>query len=409
MNRLPDPRKSEQCTYTAAHLLWSGILLFTIRLGSRRQMVWEQQAVPFVSNVQALSGQTDVETIAHPDTVAYYAERVGLDFIKKLLAALTARLIRSKVLDAFRLNGYFTVAIDGTQVCTFDTEPWPGCPSRKLSTGKVQYFAYVLDAKLVTANGMALTIATTMLTNESNKEFDKQDCELKAFYRLLPQIKALFPRTPLILLLDALYANQNVIRLIEENDLKYIINFKEGSMPERFTEAQALMKLEPKNAMEVSVSQDIQQQFRWALELPIAEFKPNIIECLEQNKNTGETTTYGWMTNLHVCANNVKKIANQGGRLRWKIENEGFNAQKNDGYNMQHPFSEHPNGFAVFYLFLLFAHYLTQLILHSSLIISLAKTFGSSKNFARRMGESLRHYILPPSFSLPGQIRLKPP
>lgn len=408
MNRQPDPRKNKQCTYTAAHLIWSGILLFMIRLGSRRQMLWEQQAAPFALNVQALSGQADVETVAHPDTVAYYAAHVEPDCIKQLLASLTTRLIRSKVLDAFRLKGYFTVAIDGTQVCTFDTEPWPGCPSRNLSNGKVQYFAYVLDAKLVTANGMALTVATTMLTNENNKEFDKQDCELKAFYRLLPQIKALFPRTPLILLLDSLYSNQNAIRLIEENNLKYIINFKEGSMPERFTEAQALMKLEPKNAMEVSLSQDIKQQFRWALELPIAEFKPHVIECLEQNKKTGETTTYVWMTNLHVCTNNVQKIANQGGRLRWKIENEGFNAQKNAGYNMQHPFSEHHNGFEVFYLFLLFAHYLTQLILHSSLISSLSKTFGSSRNFARRLGESLRHYILHPSFRLPGQIRLKP-
>lgn len=408
MNRLPDPRNNKQCTYTAAHLLWSGILLFMIRLGSRRQMLWEQQTASFCSNVQALSGQTDVETIAHPDTVAYYAAHVEPDCIKQLLATLTARLVRSKVLDAFRLNGYFTVAIDGTQVCTFDTEPWPGCPSRKLSNGKVQYFAYVLDAKLVTANGMALTVATTMLTNENNKEFDKQDCELRAFYRLLPQIKALFPRTPLILLLDSLYANQNVIRLIEENAFKYVINFKEGSMPERFTEARALMALEPNNALKTTTSPEIQQEFRWALGLPVAEFNPNVIECREQNKTTAETTTYVWMTNLHVCTNNVQKIANQGGRLRWKIENEGFNAQKNDGYNMQHPFSEHHNGFEVFYLLLLFAHYLTQLILHSSLIISLAKMFGSSRNFARRLGESLRHYILPPSLSLPGQIRLKP-
>ena len=27
------------------------------------------------------------------------------------------------------------------------------------------------------------------------------------------------------------------------------------------------------------------------------------------------------------------------GRLRWKIENEGFNTQKNHGYNLQHKYS----------------------------------------------------------------------
>ena len=29
----------------------------------------------------------------------------------------------------------------------------------------------------------------------------------------------------------------------------------------------------------------------------------------------------------------------QAGRLRWKIENEGFNNQKNNGYGLQHKFS----------------------------------------------------------------------
>ena len=136
--------------------------------------------------------------------------------------------------------GYFPMAIDGSQICTFDQEPWPGCPHRELSNGTMQYFAYVLDAKLVTPCGMALTLATEMLTNEGNEDFDKQDCELKAFPRLVEKLYAFFPRTPLCLLLDGLYANQNVIRLIEAKRWKYIITFKEGSMPERFPEAVAL-------------------------------------------------------------------------------------------------------------------------------------------------------------------------
>jgi hypothetical protein len=34
---------------------------------------------------------------------------------------------------------------------------------------------------------------------------------------------------------------------------------------------------------------------------------------------------------------------------------------------MEHPYSEHPNGFRVFYLLLLIAHYITQIILHERL------------------------------------------
>jgi hypothetical protein len=405
---MPDPRKRGQCVYSAAHLVWDGVLMFMSHLESRRQLRREQQAAPFALNLQQLSGQSDVKTTAHPDSLAYYAERVSRRDLEVLLASLTTRLIRSKALDAFRLNGGFTVAVDGTQVCTFDQSPWPGCPSRKLSDGSIQYFAYVLDAKLVTPNGMALTLATEMLTNENHQEFDKQDCELKAFYRLVPKLKALFPRTPLILLLDALYANQNVIRLVEANRWTFIINFKEGSMPERFAEARALMNLQTENRLHAQWHK-ADQRFRWVQDLPVAEHKVQVIECVEQHPDKKEATSFVWMTNSHVCKNNVQKIANQGGRLRWKIENEGFNVQKNDGYHMRHPFSEHSNGFAVFYILLLIAHYLSQLILHGSLIESLARSFGSAKNFARRLAESLRHYIPPVSLPIPGQIRFQPP
>jgi hypothetical protein len=31
-------------------------------------------------------------------------------------------------------------------------------------------------------------------------------------------------------------------------------------------------------------------------------------------------------------------LANSGGRCRWKIENEGFNLQKNSGFNLEHAY-----------------------------------------------------------------------
>jgi hypothetical protein len=39
----------------------------------------------------------------------------------------------------------------------------------------------------------------------------------------------------------------------------------------------------------------------------------------------------------------------------------------------------------------------------------LAKSFGSAKNFARRLAESLRNHLLPDDLPLPGQIRFQPP
>ena len=314
MNHLPDPRRIERCLYTQAHLLWVGILLFMMHLGSRRQMRLERLAEAFVENLAKLCGQHDLDTVADPDTLAYYAKRIPLHAMETLLAFITVRLIRMKALDPFRLEGYVPVAIDGSQVCTFDSEPWPGCPHRTLSNGSVQYFAYVLDAKLVTPCGMALTLATEWLTNEGNEQFDKQDCEQKAFPRLVQKLRRLFPRTPFCLLLDGLYANQNVIRLIDaQPSWEYMITFKQGSMPERFAEALALAKLQKDNHLRVK-QKKCTQSFRWVHQLPVAEFTPDVIFCLEKTEK-GEATHFVWLTSFRVSSKNAQNIANKGGRL----------------------------------------------------------------------------------------------
>lgn len=46
---------------------------------------------------------------------------------------------------------------------------------------------------------------------------------------------------------------------------------------------------------------------------------------------------YSWVSHLDVTPENVLKLV-QGGRARWKIENETFNTLKNQGYHLEHNF-----------------------------------------------------------------------
>ena len=57
MNSLPDPRRTDQCVYSQAHLIWLGIVLFMTHLGSRRQLRFERLAEGFETNLARLSGQ----------------------------------------------------------------------------------------------------------------------------------------------------------------------------------------------------------------------------------------------------------------------------------------------------------------------------------------------------------------
>ena len=123
------------------------------------------------------------------------------------------------------------------------------------------------------------------------------------------------------------------------------------------------------------------------------------LECIETKaKNWTETTTsrFKWITNFHITPNNVSRLANQGGRLRWKIENEGFNVQKNGGFELAHAYSQQETAGKVFYFLLQIAHFLFQLVEKGSLFRrAFPKGVGSLKNIARRLLEAWRNLRLP--------------
>ena len=126
----------------------------------------------------------------------------------------------------------------------------------------------------------------------------------------------------------------------------------------------------------------------------------NAIECQETVE--GETTTFAWITDLKVDAHTVEDIAIKGGRHRWHIENQGFNRQKNSGFNLEHVFSIDPENLKAYYYLLQIAHMIQQLVEAGSLLRNLAaefgrtpmQLFGSLKNLARRMLEAFRYMIL---------------
>jgi hypothetical protein len=79
--------------------------------------------------------------------------------------------------------------------------------------------------------------------------------------------------------------------------------------------------------------------------------------------------------------------------MRWKIENEGFNVQKNGEYAPEHAYTEDSNAAEVFYFLLQIAHMLAQLMDKGSLLKKNAfpAGFGSVKNLSFRLLEARRN------------------
>ncbi len=91
-----------------------------------------------------------------------------------------------------------------------------------------------------------------------------------------------------------------------------------------------------------------------------------------------------------INARNYREVGG-GGRQRWKIENEGFNMQKEGGYNLEHGYSYDIVGMKNFYLLMQIAHNINQLMEKGSLLKKqIQEVFGSIRNIARILLEELR-------------------
>jgi hypothetical protein len=417
-----DPRHPAFTIYPLPAVCFAGLLMFLCRLGSRRQINNLLRGnSPSGAKFQMLFS---VESCPHGDTANVLFSRLLPDEVQEIVCWIIETLIRKKVLDRYRLLGrYFTISVDGTGRLVFPERHCPHCLTRT-HNGKTTYYHPVLEAKLVTPCGFAFSIMTEFVENPGENP-TKQDCELKAFYRLAKRLKQRFPRLPICLLLDGLFAGGPTFALCEEYRWKYVVVLQEDDLPSVHEEFAALLPLAPENHLRflTGVQREIQQDFRWMNDISYVDSEKRehtiaVIECLETRPDAGgnsQTTRFKWITNLNVKRNTVITVANEGGRLRWKIENEGFNVQKNGGYALEHAYTRNATASKVFYYLLQVAHIIAQLIERGS---PFRKAFpsgvGSAKNIAFRLLEAWRNFRLTDEqlhhmLSVRIQIRFKPP
>jgi hypothetical protein len=395
---ITDPRDPQKTLYPLASLAFAGVTMFLFQLKARRQIGLLLRNGPSVSKFQALFG---VESFPHGDTLEATFSNLETDQMQTVVSGMTETLIRKKVLYSYRLlEIYFIVAIDGTGTIRFSRRHCPYCLTRT-HNGKTLYYHPVLEAKLVTSNGFAFSLMTEFIENPGDKT-TKQDCELKAFYRLAERLKTRFPRLPIFLSMDGLFAGGPTFDLCRRYGWKFMIVLKDDDLPSVNEEFDALSKLQPENrlAWRTGKEAQIKQVFRWVDDIAYVdslkkEHTLSTIECLEtkpDKEGQKKTTKFKWVTNCHVSSKNVTTLSNDGGRMRWKIENEGFNVQKKGGYELEHAYTNNPNSAKVFYLLLQIAHLLAQLLYKGNLLKrDFPGRFGSAKNLAFRLLEAWRN------------------
>jgi hypothetical protein len=403
--------------YPSRFLVWWGVLLFCLKLGSRRNLDFQLRDLELwvLDNLNRLA-DTAQESLPVHKTLDPFLGQVGSAALADLRTRCVRRLLRNKVLDGFRFDGELVVAADGTGFLSFGQRHCAQCLEHRHGTG-VCYLHPILEAKIVHPAGLALSIGTEFIENPvpaptsrrptlTDYETVKQDCELNAFLRLAAQLKKAFPQTRFCLAADSLLACGPVLTVCEQNRWSYVLTFKPGRTPALWADFQGLLPLCPENRLtRLLPDRQTRQTFRWVNDLAYTdtEDRPHTVGALLCEETcAGETLTYAWLTNKRLSADNVSAVATYGGRVRFKIENQGFHLQKNSGLNLEHAYSTGPDTMKSFYDLLQIAHLFLQMLEMGSLLRHLARRyestpvglFGSLKNLAQRLLECFRYFRL---------------
>ena len=316
-----------------------------------------------IENIGFICG-VKLEELPYWETINNYLKRLDPEEMQGVVTGLVKHLIRSRVFEKEKIRGkYWQILIDGTQLESSRKELDPNCLYRTHKKGTEEeykeYYYYVLEAKLVLTPDIVVSVMTEFVEN-SGEEMKKQDCELKACYRLMDRLKKTFPCLKICICGDSLYAGKPFIEKCEAYGWKYVVRFKKGSIPYIYEEYENLKNREGNEGnkgKETSGKKEI--QWNHVSEIDYEGHKVNYAWLMEEEN--GKKKEFSYITNLRIKKKGGKEIVTYG-RRRWKIENEGFNTQKNQGYHLEHMYSRDYQGMKNHYYLIQTGHMIAQIL-----------------------------------------------
>ena len=308
-----------------------------------------------IKNLSKICGQ-NLEEIPYWETIQDVFINIKTNELRDIQKYIVKTLIRSKMFDKYRFNGSFQLLFDGTGLSNHDYNLNNNCLERKHRDGKISYYKYVLECKLVVGN-IVISLDSEFIENEKMlTDKQKQDCETNAFKRMIKRIKKNYPKYKFIITGDGLYATTPIIKLCKKYKWNYIFNLK----PDRLKEIN--------EAFEDNINyqnETTHEDYYLSTNIKYKDIILSAFKYVETKKK--KTTIFRYISDLEIKDSNIKEIVSMG-RNRWKIENEGFYTQKHRTFNISHLNSRNDTAMKNHYFFIQFAHTIRQLLEQGNLL-----------------------------------------
>ena len=354
-SKLTDKRHKSYITYKMRTIIMTRLLALLCGITTMTNINTEFKTEDAINNLSLICNQ-EFKEIPHWQTIQDTIEQLDYNEIDNIRKYMFKALLRSKMFDKFRHNGCIQLIVDATGLTALDYNLNNNCLTRTRD-GKTKYYKYVLEAKVVFGN-IVISIDSEWIENtELNNENQKQDCEVNAFKRIACRIKKTYPKLKFIVTGDALYATTPMINICKSYKWNYIFNLKKDRLKNVYEEFEDNINYE---------NEVTKENYYLSSNITFKENTFNVFRYIEIKDK--KTTTFNYISDLKITNKNIEEIVCLG-RKRWKIENEGFNVQKNGTFNISHLCSRFENALKIHYLFIQIAHTIRQLLEYGSILL----------------------------------------
>ncbi len=349
-----------------------------------------------IFNVGDIPKDTQMRSVLDP---------IAASNLDPIFADFLHRLQRGKHLANYQiLDGRYLVSIDGSEYFSSKNIHCPHCLVTK-SKGNVRYHHQILQSVIVHPDmRQVLPLAPEPISNRDGTK--KQDCERNAAKRLVPKIKAAYPKLKIIVTADGLYSNQPFIDELKAAKMSFILVAKPADHKVLFEWVNELMALGDGGSLEIGDEKGRRHRYQWINQVPLNGSKDADLVNFFQYQLVAKTgkVTYknSWVTDIEINENNVLTLV-KGGRARWKIENETFNTLKNQGYHIEHNFGHGQQNLSmIFFTLNLLAFYVHQILELTDRVYHTVRysKFTSRKEYWNQLRCTIRILIFPSFESL---------
>ena len=182
-----------------------------------------------------------------------------------------ARLQRAKWLQHYQLfDARYLITLDGSRYFNSESVQCERCLTTT-SRGITSYHHDILQAAIVHPDKrQVLPLAPEFVRNSDGKgsKYRKQDCELKAGYRMLGRLRADYPRMAAIIVADSLYSKQPFVERLRAARFSFLLVAKPGDHPSLYQDVAGLRRGNLLNRHH-TVHRGERREYEWVTELPL--------------------------------------------------------------------------------------------------------------------------------------------